>query len=72
MTRTGRLEMRRVGVPELDQRFSDVAETFNEQQEHYEAMVRHVRSLRQSCGCARGDTLAFAECVGKIREDHRE
>lgn len=70
MRRAGRLVMRRVGLPELDQRFSDVAETFNEQQQHYEAMVRHISSLRQSCDCAHGD--AFAECVGKIREEHRE
>lgn len=64
--------IKRVGVPELDQRFSDMAETFNEQQEHYEAMVRHIRSLQQSCGCAPGDTLSIAECVGKIREEYRE
>ncbi|GAA6234588.1 uncharacterized protein LOC108897756 [Lates japonicus] len=69
--RVGRLAMRRVGVPELDQRFSDAAEIFNEQQEHYEALVQHISSLRQSCDCAQGDTLAFAECVGKIREEYK-
>ncbi|XP_034456532.1 uncharacterized protein si:ch73-345f18.3 [Hippoglossus hippoglossus] len=68
--RIGRLVMRRVGVPELDQRFSDVAETFNEQQQNYEAMARHISSLRQNCDCAHSDTLVFAECVGKIREEH--
>uniref|UniRef100_A0A3P9N6Z7 Si:ch73-345f18.3 n=1 Tax=Poecilia reticulata TaxID=8081 RepID=A0A3P9N6Z7_POERE len=33
----------------MDQRFTDMAEIFNEQQEHYEAMVGHIRKLKQSC-----------------------
>lgn len=57
-------------MPELDQRFYDMAETFNQQQEHYEAMVRHIRNLRQCYGCNHDDTLTFAECVGKIRDEH--
>ncbi len=57
-------------MPELDQRFSDMAETFNEQQERYEAMVRHVRNLRQIYGCNCNDTLALAECMGRIRDEH--
>ncbi|KAG7245017.1 hypothetical protein INR49_023583 [Caranx melampygus] len=69
--RTGKLVIKRVGVPDLDQRFSDMAETFNEQQEHYEAMVRHIKSLQQSCGCVHGDTLSIAECVRSIREDYQ-
>ncbi|XP_040909704.1 uncharacterized protein si:ch73-345f18.3 [Toxotes jaculatrix] len=69
--RTGRLVVRRMDVPELDHRFSDVAETFNKQQEHYEAMVQHISSLRQSCNCAQGNTLAFADCVGTIREEYK-
>ncbi|KAM9838203.1 uncharacterized protein ACBR49_016936 [Aulostomus maculatus] len=68
--RIGRLVMRRVCVPELDQRFSDMAETFNEQQEYYESMVRHVNNLRQSCGCPQDDRLTISECVGRIREEH--
>ncbi|KAI3358523.1 hypothetical protein L3Q82_014933 [Scortum barcoo] len=70
MGRSGKLVMRRVCVPELDQRFYDMAETFNQQQEHCEAMVRHIRNLRQCYGCNHDDTLAFAECVGKIRDEH--
>lgn len=70
--RTGRLLMRRVGVAELDQRFSEVAETFNEQQQEYEVMVRHVNNLEQSCGCAHGVMLAFADCVVKIAEEYGE
>ncbi|XP_069032580.1 uncharacterized protein [Embiotoca jacksoni] len=68
--RIGRLVMRRVCVPELDQRFSDMAETFNEQQERYDVMVRHIRNLQQSYDCTHDDSLAFAECVGKIRDEH--
>ncbi|XP_059205526.1 uncharacterized protein si:ch73-345f18.3 [Centropristis striata] len=68
--RIGRLVMRRVCVSELDQRFTDMAETFNEQHERYEAMVRHIRNLRQSYGCNHNDTLALAECVGTIRDEH--
>ncbi|XP_034560896.1 uncharacterized protein si:ch73-345f18.3 [Notolabrus celidotus] len=68
--RFGRLVMRRIGVPEFDQRFTDMAETFNEQQQRYESMVRHIRNLRQTYGCNHDDSLALAECVGKIREEH--
>ncbi|XP_041665601.1 uncharacterized protein si:ch73-345f18.3 [Cheilinus undulatus] len=68
--RIGRLVMRRVGVPELDQRFSDMALTFNEQQERYEGMVRHIRNLRQTYGCNYDDSLALTECVGRIRDEH--
>ncbi|XP_044191670.1 uncharacterized protein si:ch73-345f18.3 [Thunnus albacares] len=69
--RIGRLVMRRVCVPELDQRFSDMAETFNEQQQHYESMTRHIGNLRRSCNCTQGDSLAISECVGMIREEHK-
>lgn len=54
----------------MDQRFSDMAETFNEQFEHYEAMVRHIRNVRQVYGCNRNDGLTLSECVGRMREDH--
>ncbi|XP_077937858.1 uncharacterized protein LOC120825947 [Gasterosteus aculeatus] len=66
----GRLVMRRLCVPELDQRFSDMAETFNDQHQRYEAMVRHIRNLRQSSGCNHDDTLSLAECLGTIRAEH--
>lgn len=62
--------MKRVGVQELDQRFSDLAETVNKQREHYEAMVRRIRNVRQIYGCNSNDTLALTECVMKIREEH--
>ncbi|XP_061663973.1 uncharacterized protein si:ch73-345f18.3 [Syngnathoides biaculeatus] len=69
---TGRLAMRRLCVPELDLRFSDVAETFNELQERYESVVRHVRNLQKNCGCAHNDRLTIAESVDKISEEHRD
>ncbi|KAM4631395.1 uncharacterized protein ACJ7VT_000858 [Polymixia lowei] len=70
LRRSGWLVMRRVGVSELDQRFSDVAETFNKQQEHYEAMVRHIINLRQTYGCNHDNTLFLTECVKNIRAEH--
>ncbi|KAM6899214.1 uncharacterized protein FYW49_017314 [Xenentodon cancila] len=66
----GRLLMRRVNAPELDRRFEDMAETFNEQQGRYEAMVRHITNLQRSCGCANNDSSTFTESVRKIREEH--
>ncbi|XP_034017412.1 uncharacterized protein si:ch73-345f18.3 [Thalassophryne amazonica] len=70
VTRRGRLAMRRVGVSGLDQRFSDVAEVFNRQQEHYEAMLQHIAKLVQSYACTCDDTLTVAEVLGKIKEEH--
>lgn len=64
--------MRRVCVPDFDKRFLDMAETFNEQQECYEAMVGHIANLRQTYGCGHSDTLALSECLGKIRKEHSE
>ncbi|KAM7384142.1 hypothetical protein PAMA_011473 [Pampus argenteus] len=68
--RIGRLVMRRVCVPELDQMFSDIAETFNVQQQHYESMARHICNLQQHCNCTHNDNLAISECVRMIREEH--
>ncbi|KAM4539953.1 uncharacterized protein PAE49_020697 [Odontesthes bonariensis] len=67
--RIGRLAMRRTNVPELDQRFTDMAETFNEQQDRYEDMLRHIRNLQKSCDCVSVDNLVLADCVRKIREE---
>lgn len=70
--RIGRLVMRRVCVPELDHRFCDMAETFNEQQQHYESMAQHIYNLRRSCNCTHDDKLAISECVAMIRDKHSE
>lgn len=59
-------------MPELDQHFSDMAETFNQQQEQFETMVRHITNLKQLYGCNRSDSLALAECLGLIRAEHGE
>uniref|UniRef100_A0A3Q2CZH0 Si:ch73-345f18.3 n=1 Tax=Cyprinodon variegatus TaxID=28743 RepID=A0A3Q2CZH0_CYPVA len=55
----------------MDLRFNDMAESFNEQQKHYEAMVEHIRKLKQISGSTNVDNLAFAECIGKIRIEHK-
>lgn len=57
-------------MQEVDQRFTDMAETFNEQQQHHEAMVRHIRNVRQLYGCNHNNALTLAESLGKIREEH--
>lgn len=62
--------MRRVGVQELDRRFSDITEIFNKQHEHYETMVRCIRNVRQIYGCNSNDTPALNECLMRIREAH--
>lgn len=49
-----------------------MAEIFNEQHEGYEAMVRHISNLHQSCGCPHNNTLSLDECVGTIRDEHGE
>ncbi|XP_017277786.1 uncharacterized protein si:ch73-345f18.3 [Kryptolebias marmoratus] len=69
--RIGRLVMRRVDVPELDQRFADMAESFNKQQEHYEAMVEHFKYLKQICSGASNDNLTFSDCVKEIRDEQQ-
>lgn len=66
----GKLVIKRVSVPDLDERFSDMAETFNKQHEHYEAMVRRIKNVRQIYGCNNNSSLALTECVMKIREEH--
>ncbi|XP_061839236.1 uncharacterized protein [Nerophis lumbriciformis] len=68
---TGRLVMRRVCVPDLDLRFSDLAETFNELQGRYESMIGHIGNLQKNCGCTLND-VNISHCVGKICEEHRD
>lgn len=67
---SGQLVMRRVGVPELDQRFMDVADTFNEQQHRYETTVQLLSTLQQRYGCSQCGALALSEVLGKIRDEH--
>ncbi|KAL2080640.1 hypothetical protein ACEWY4_024433 [Coilia grayii] len=66
--RSGRFIARHVGIPELDQRFEDVAEMFNLQQGHREAMVECLNTLRHRYHCSHGDGLS--ECLKRIKEEH--
>ncbi len=66
--RRGSFAARRVGVPGLDERFSDVAETFNKQQEHYETMKSKLQTLASRYHCPLNDSLS--ECLRKIKEKH--
>lgn len=57
-------------MPELDQRFMDVADTFNEQQHRYETTVQLLSTLQQRYGCSQCGALALSEVLGKIRDEH--
>ncbi|XP_043088882.1 uncharacterized protein si:ch73-345f18.3 [Puntigrus tetrazona] len=66
--RRGVFSARRVGVSALDERFTDVAETFNKQQEHHETMKNKLQTLASRYRCPVNDSLS--ECLRKIRERH--
>ncbi|KAG5264329.1 hypothetical protein AALO_G00252530 [Alosa alosa] len=66
--KSGRFIARDVGIPELDQSFKDVAEIFNLQQGHHEAMTECLNTLRDRYGCSCGDGLS--ECLKRIKEEH--
>ncbi|XP_067281882.1 uncharacterized protein si:ch73-345f18.3 [Pseudorasbora parva] len=66
--KTGRFSARRVGVSDLDERFSDVAETFNKQQEHYETMKNMLQTVANRYKCPSNDSLS--QCLKKIKEAH--
>lgn len=68
--RTGKVMMRRVGVPDLDHRFSDVAETFNEQQHRFETTVHLLSNLQKRFSCSKCGTLSLSEVLKKIRDEH--
>ncbi|XP_042601274.1 uncharacterized protein si:ch73-345f18.3 isoform X2 [Cyprinus carpio] len=66
--RSGSFTARCVGVSGLDERFTDVAETFNKQQEHYESMNNKLQTLASHYHCPINDSLS--ECLRKIKEKH--
>lgn len=68
--RSGKLVMRRVGVADLDHRFSDVAETFNEQQHHFENTVHLLHKLQNRYSCC--ETLGLFDVLRKIRDEHED
>lgn len=57
-------------MADLDQRFVDVAETFNEQQQRYETTMQLISSLQLRYSCTQCDTMAISEVLGKIRNEH--
>ncbi|XP_061086178.1 uncharacterized protein si:ch73-345f18.3 isoform X2 [Conger conger] len=64
----GKILAKLVGISELDQHFADVADTFNQQQEHYETMIETWRLLRDSYGCSHRNGLS--DCLQRMREEH--
>lgn len=46
-----------------------MADTFNEQQERYEAMVQNIRNLQQSSDSTDIDKLSFVACLRNIRKE---
>ncbi|XP_042151259.1 uncharacterized protein si:ch73-345f18.3 [Oncorhynchus tshawytscha] len=72
VSRSGQLVPKRVGVKDLDQRFSDVTETFNQQHESYNVMKERIISLRHTYNCSNDSTLTLTECVRKIKEEYED
>lgn len=64
----GRFIAKHVEVPELDQRFIDIADTFNQQAEYHQAMGRCLERLKASYQCAAGSSLA--DCLQRMRDEH--
>ncbi|CAB1320649.1 unnamed protein product [Coregonus sp. 'balchen'] len=69
VSRSGQFVPKRVGLKDLDQRFSDVAETFNQQQESYDIMKERIISLCRTYDCNNDSTLTLTRCVRKIKEE---
>lgn len=57
-------------MSDLDQRFSDVAETFNEQQYRFETTVQVLHNLQKRYSCSQCGTLALSEVLRRIRDEH--
>lgn len=68
--RIGMITARHVGVPDLDQRFTDFAEMFNTQQENYECMQEKRKTL-MVCYCCAPDS-SLSECLQKMKDEHSE
>ncbi|XP_017556967.1 uncharacterized protein si:ch73-345f18.3 [Pygocentrus nattereri] len=66
--RSGNVVVRHVGIPDVDQRFADVAEMFNKQQQHYECMEEKRKTLMHRYRCLAGDSLS--DCLKKIKDEH--
>ncbi|KAK2887732.1 hypothetical protein Q8A67_015960 [Cirrhinus molitorella] len=66
--KSGRFNARHVGVSGLDERFTDVADTFNKQQEHYETMKNKLQTIASRYHCTNNDSLS--QCLKKVKENH--
>ncbi|KAK2836285.1 hypothetical protein Q7C36_014154 [Tachysurus vachellii] len=70
LDRIGMITARHVGVPDLDQRFTDFAEMFNTQQESYECMQEKRKTLMVRYCCAPDSSLS--ECLQKMKDEHND
>ncbi|KAL7826870.1 hypothetical protein AOLI_G00320790 [Acnodon oligacanthus] len=68
--RSGNVVARHVGIPDVDQRFADVVEMFNKQQEHYECMEEKRKTLMYRYRCSVDDSLS--DCLKKMKDEHGE
>lgn len=66
--KSGRFLARHVGISDLDERFRDVAEMFNKQQEDYETMKDTLENLANHYKCPVTDSLS--QCLKKIKQEH--
>ncbi|XP_056335843.1 uncharacterized protein si:ch73-345f18.3 [Danio aesculapii] len=64
----GRYLARHVGIDDLDERFRDVAETFNKQQEDYETMKDTLENLANHYKCP--PDVSLSQCLKKIKQEH--
>ncbi|KAK3512069.1 hypothetical protein QTP70_030141, partial [Hemibagrus guttatus] len=66
--RSDRIIARRVGVPDLDQCFTEFAEMFNKQQENYECMRERLKTLMHHYRCAPDSSLS--DCLQQMKVEH--
>ncbi|KAJ7991621.1 hypothetical protein DPEC_G00285800 [Dallia pectoralis] len=72
VSRSGQLVQKRVGVNVLDQRFSDVADTFNQQHESYNVLKERITSLLCTFDCNHDSRLSLNECMRKIKKEYED
>ncbi|XP_055075647.1 uncharacterized protein [Misgurnus anguillicaudatus] len=66
--KTGSFTARHVGVPDLDQRFKDISETFNKQQGQYQHMKEKLQRISDRYKLSTNDSMS--QCLKKIKEEH--
>nr|XP_014344511.1 PREDICTED: uncharacterized protein LOC106703692 [Latimeria chalumnae] len=65
----GKVVAKVVNIPDLDELFSKIADTFNKQQEYYLAMGECTRQLKGSYHCTPSHSLAA--CLQEMKQEHR-